>query len=172
MQWQGRIDFHLKGNKKKLNEVLKLYWTTDYTKHDDKKKPEEDIVFTFENFIEFLYYSGDIVELDVTENFDNEKEKPVVAKKKLSIEDFVSFCTGSRHITHNLMRAKTIHFRHFVVVVNTCNITLTFSVNDRYSFQPEQFLKNAVDVIYCPPCFGKCYIPLYKLRKSLVNIWA
>ena len=94
----------------------------------------------------------------------------LVAKKKLSIEDFVSFCTGSRHITHNLMRAKTIHFRHFVVVVNTCNITLTFSVNDRYSFQPEQFLKNAVDVIYCPPCFGKCYIPLYKLRKSLVNI--
>ena len=92
---------------------MKLYWTIDYTKHDDKKKTEEDIIFTFENFIEFLYYFGDIVELDVTGNFDNEKEKPVVAKKKLSIEDFVSFCTGSRYITHNLMRTKTIDFRHF-----------------------------------------------------------
>ena len=114
----------------------------------------------------------------MTENFDNEKEKPVVAKKKLSFEDFVSFCTGSRYITHNLMRAKTIDFRHFEldfsprvkVVVNTYNITLTFSVNGRYSLQPEQFLKNAVDVIHCPPCFGKCCIPLYKLRKSHVNI--
>ena len=116
----------------------------------------------------------------MTENFDNEKKKPVVAKKKLSIEDVVSFCTRFRYITHNLMPSKTIDFRHFEqdfsprvkVVVNTCNITLTFSVNGRYSLQPEQYLKNAVDVIYCPHCFGKCYIPLYKLRKSHVNICA
>ena len=58
---------------------------------DDKKKIEEDIVFDFKNSMESLYYSEDIVEQDVTENFDNEKEKPVVTKKKLSIEDFVSF---------------------------------------------------------------------------------
>ena len=54
----------------------------------------------------------------------------MVSKKKLTIEDFVSFCTGSRYITHNLMRDRTIDFRHFKqdyspgvrVVVNTCNI--------------------------------------------------
>ena len=51
--------------------------------------------------------------MDAIENFDNEKEKPVVSKKKLTIEDFVSFCTGSRYITHNLMRVGTIDFRHF-----------------------------------------------------------
>ena len=97
------------------------------------------------------------------ENFDNKKEKPVVSKKKLTIEDFVSFCTGSRYITHNLMRAGTIDFRHFEqdsspgvrVVVNTCNITLTFPVNGRYNSEPEQCLKN-IDDIRCSPCFGKC----------------
>ena len=54
----------------------------------------------------------------------------MVSKRKLTIEDFVSFCTGSRSITHNLMRNGTIDFRHFKqdystgvrVVVNTCNI--------------------------------------------------
>ena len=79
--------------------------------------------------------SEDIVELDVLD-FDNEK-KPVVAKKKLSVEDFVSFCTGSRYITHNLMQAVTINFQYFEldssprvrVVVNTFKITLTFPVN-------------------------------------------
>ena len=67
-------------------------------------------------------------------NFDNEREKPVVSKKKLTIEDFVSFFTGSRYITHNLMRNGTIDFRHFKqdyspgvrVVVNTCNILWLF----------------------------------------------
>ena len=84
----------------------------------------------FKNFIESLHYSEDIAELDVIENFDNEKEKSVVTKKKLSIDDFVSFCTGSRHITHNLMWAGTIDFQHFEqdsspgvrVSVNTCNM--------------------------------------------------
>ena len=130
---------------------MKLYSTINYTDDNDKKKIEENIV------------SEDIAELDVIENFDNEKEKPVVSKKKLTIEDFVSFCTGSRYITHNLMRAGTIDFRHFEqdsspgvrVVVNTCNITLTFPVNGRYNSEPEQCLKN-IDDIHCSPCFGKC----------------
>ena len=46
-------------------------------------------------------------------NFDNEKEKTVVTKKKLSIDDFVSFCRGFRYITHNLMKAGTIDLQHF-----------------------------------------------------------
>ena len=86
------------------------------------------------------------------ENFDNEKEKPVVSKKILTIEDFVSFCTGSRYITRNLMWARTIDFQHFEqdsspgvrVAVNTCNLTLTFPVNGRYNLVPEQFLKNII----------------------------
>ena len=98
------------------------------------------------------------------ENFDNKKEKPVVSRKKLTIEDFVSFCTGSRYIAHNLMRDGTIHFRQFKqdysagvrVVVNTCNINLTFPVNGRYNSEPEQVLKNIIDGIYSSPCFGKC----------------
>ena len=69
----------------------------------------------------------------------------MVSKNKLAIEDFVSFCTTSRYITHNLMRVGTIDFRHFEqdsppgvrVAVNTCNITLTFPVNDRYNSEPE-----------------------------------
>ena len=51
--------------------------------------------------------------VDLIENFDNERKKPVVTKKKLSIEDFIMFCSGSRYITHNLMQAGTINFRHF-----------------------------------------------------------
>ena len=149
----------------KLNDVLKLYSTINYTEDNDEKKIEEDIVFNFKNFIESLYYSEDIVELDVIENFDNEKEKPVVSKKKLTIEDFVSFCTGSRYITHNLMRAGTIDFRHFEqdsspgvrVVGNTCNITMTFPLNGRYNSEPQQFLKN-IDDIYCSPCFWKVLV--------------
>ena len=62
-------------------------------------------------------------------NFDNQKEKPVVSKKKLTIEDSFLFRRGSRYITHNLMRTGTINFRHFEqdsspgegVVANTCN---------------------------------------------------
>ena len=88
----------------------------------------------------------------------------MVSKKKLTIEDFISFCTGSRYITHNLMRVKTIDFRQFEqdsspgvrVAVNIGNINLTFSVNGRYNSKPEQFLKNIIDEIYCSSCFGKC----------------
>ena len=36
------------------------------------KKIEEDIAFDIKNFIESLYYSKNIVEVDVIENFDNE----------------------------------------------------------------------------------------------------
>ena len=109
------MELSAKRKSTKCNDVLKLYSTINYTEDDEKKKTEEYIVFNFKNFIESLYYSEDIVELDVIENFDNEKEKPVVSKKKLTIEDFISFCTGSRYITHNLMRAGTIDFRHFAV---------------------------------------------------------
>ena len=156
---KARLELSAKGKSTKLNDVLKLYSTINYTEDNDEKKIEEDIVFNFKNFIESLYYSEDIVELDVIENFDNEK----VSKKKLTIEDFISFCTGSRYITHNLMRVKTIDFRQFEqdsspgvrVAVNICNINLTFSVNGRYNSKPEQFLKN-IDEIYCSSCFGKC----------------
>ena len=97
-------------------------------------------------------------------NFDNEKEKPVVGKKKLTIEDFVSFCARSRYITHNLMGAGKIDHRHFeqysptevTVVVNNCNIALTFPVKGHYDSEPEQILKNIIGDIYCSPCFGKC----------------
>ena len=100
---KARLELSAKGKSTKLNDVLKLYSTINYSEDDGKEKIEEDIVFNFKNFIESLYYSEDIVEMDVIENFDNVKEKPVVTKKKLSIEDFVSFCAGSRHVTHNLM---------------------------------------------------------------------
>ena len=160
---KARLELSAKGKSTKLNDVLKLYSTINYTEDNDEKKIEEDIVFNFRNFIESLYYSEDIVELDLIEHFDNEKEKPVVSKKKLTTEDFVSFCTGSRYLTYNLMRAGTIDFRHFEqdsspgvrVVGNTCNITMTFPVNGRYNSEPQQFLKN-IDDIYCSPCFGKC----------------
>ena len=151
---KARLELLAKGKSTKLNYVLKLYSTINYTKDEDKEKIEEDIPFNFKNFIKSLYYSED--ELDVIENFDNDKEKPVVTRKKLSIEDFVSFCTGSRYMTHNSMRVGIIDFRHFEqdpslgvkVVVNTCNMTLTFQVNGCYNSEPEQFLKN-IDDIYC-----------------------
>ena len=109
---KARLELSAKGKSTKLNDVLKLYPTINCMDDDGKQKIEED-VFNIKSFIESLYYSEDIVELDVIENFDNEKENPVVSKKKLTIEDFVSFCTGSRYITHNLMRAGTMNFRHF-----------------------------------------------------------
>ena len=124
--------------------------------------------------IESLCYSEDIVELDVIENFDNEKENSVFTKKKLSIEDFISFCTGSRYITDNLMRAGTIDFRYFEQgsspgvrgVVNTCNTTITFPVNARYNLEPEQFFKNIIDDIYFSLCFGKCSLVCKSMKVS------
>ena len=97
------------------------------------------------------------------ENFDNKKEKPVVSRKKLTIEDFVSFCTGSRYIAHNLMRVGTIDFRHFKqdsspavrVFVSTCNITLTFPVNGQGWSQHEYVSGASFNVKKCrPPWLG------------------
>ena len=61
------------------------------------------------------------------------------------------------------MRAGRIDFRHFEqdsspgirVIMNTCNITLTFPVNGHYNSEPEQFLKSIIDGIYWSPCFEK-----------------
>ena len=72
---KGRLELSAKGISTNLNEVLKLHSTINYKEDNGKKKIEEDIVFNFKNFIESLYYSEDIVELDVIENFNNEKEK-------------------------------------------------------------------------------------------------
>ena len=69
------MELSAKGKSTNLNDVLKLHSTINYTEVNDKEKIEEDIVFNFKNFIESLYYSEDIVELDVIENFNNEKEK-------------------------------------------------------------------------------------------------
>ena len=107
---KSRLELSAKGKSTKLNDVWKLYSTINYMEDHDKKRIEEYIVINFKNFIESLYYSEDIIELDVIENFDNEKEKPVVSKKKLTIEDFVSFCTGSKFIAHNLMQTGAINF--------------------------------------------------------------
>ena len=49
---------------------------------------------------------------DATENPDNEKEMPAASKKKLTSEYSVPPRTGSRHTTHNSMRAGTSDFRH------------------------------------------------------------
>ena len=124
-----RLELSAKGKSTKLSDVLKLYSTINYTGNNDKKKSEEDIVFNFKNCIKSLYYSEGVFEIDVIENFDNQKETPVVSKKKLTIEDSFFCCRGSKYITHNLMRTGTINFRHFGqdsspgvrVVVNTCN---------------------------------------------------
>ena len=70
---KARLELSAKGKSTKLNDDLKLYSTINFTEDNDKKKIEEDIVFNFKDFIESLYYSEDIVELDVTENVDNEK---------------------------------------------------------------------------------------------------
>ena len=72
---KARLELSAKGKSTNLNDVLKLHSTINYTEDNDKKKIEEDIVFNFKNFIGSLYYSEDIAELDVIENFNNEKEK-------------------------------------------------------------------------------------------------
>ena len=170
---KARLELSTKGKSTKLNDFLKLYLTINYTEDDDKKKTDEDIVFHFKSFIESLYYFEDIVELDVIENFDNEKNA-VFTKKKLSIKDFILFCTGSRYITHNLMWAGTINFQYFEldsspgvrVVVNTCKITLTFPVNGLYNSKPEQLLKN-IDNIKLFQLFWKVLVSLQNLIKLM-----
>ena len=72
---KARLQLSAKGKSTNLNDVLKMHSTINYTEDNDKKKIEEDIVFNFKNFIQSRYYSEDIVELDVIENFNNEKEK-------------------------------------------------------------------------------------------------
>ena len=83
---KARLKLSVKGKSTKLNDILKLYSTITYIEHDDKEKIEEDIVFNFKNLIECLYHSEDIVEQDLTENFDNEKEEPVVTKNRDLLE--------------------------------------------------------------------------------------
>ena len=61
-----RLELSAKGKSKNLNEV---YSTINCTENDDKKKIEGDIVFNFKSFIESLYYSEDIGELDVIWKF-------------------------------------------------------------------------------------------------------
>ena len=53
-----RVRFKLSAKRKstRLNAVLKLYSTIDYTEDNDKKKIEEDIFSNLKNFIESLYY--------------------------------------------------------------------------------------------------------------------
>ena len=62
-----RLELSAKGKSAKLNDVLKLYPTINCTEADGKQKIEENIVFNVKSFIESLYYSEDIVELDVIE---------------------------------------------------------------------------------------------------------
>ena len=40
-------------------------------------------------------------------------------------------------------------------MANTCNITLTFPVTDRYTSGSELFVNNLIDDIYNSPGFGK-----------------
>ena len=48
---KARLELSAKGKSTKLNDVLKLYSTINYTEEDnDKKKIEEDIDFNFKNF--------------------------------------------------------------------------------------------------------------------------
>ena len=105
-----RREISAEGKSTKINDILNLYVTINYTEDDDKKKIDEDIVFNFQSFIESLSYTEVIVEFDVIENFDNKTEKTVFTKEKLSKENFVLFCTGSRYITHNSIRAGIIDF--------------------------------------------------------------
>ena len=105
-----RREISAEGKSTKINDILNLYVTINYTEDDDKKKIDEDIVFNFQSFIESLSYTEVIVEFDVIENFDNKTEKTVFTKEKLSKENFVSFCTGSRYITHHSIRAGIIDF--------------------------------------------------------------
>ena len=72
---EARLELSAKRKSTNLNDVLKLHSTINSTDDNDKKKIEEDIVFNFKIFIESLYYSEDIAELDVVENFNNENEK-------------------------------------------------------------------------------------------------
>ena len=72
---EARLELSAKRKSTNLNDVLKLHSTINSTDDNDKKKIEEDIVFNFKIFIESLYYSEDIAELDVIENFNNENEK-------------------------------------------------------------------------------------------------
>ena len=60
---------------------MKLYSTINYTEDGNKKKIEEDIVFNSKNLILKTL-------LDVIENFAYGKEKPLVTKTKLSVENF------------------------------------------------------------------------------------
>ena len=104
-----RLELSAKGKSTKLNDILKLYSTISYTEDNNKKKIEDDIVFNFKILIDSLYYSEEIAELDVIKNFDNEKEKPVVTKKKLPLEDFVSFYTGSTEQSTSDILNKIFH---------------------------------------------------------------
>ena len=53
---KGTLELSTKRKSIKLNDVLKLYSTINYTEDNDKKKIEDDVVFNFKNFIESILF--------------------------------------------------------------------------------------------------------------------
>lgn len=159
-----------KSNEIKLTDILELMCTNVYYTNDsdgdldkrNKKQLEEDIVFNFTNFLEHLD-ENKVSEIKEVVMIDIE-----VALKKfkrdISLNDVVLFCTGSKYISEAIKRKGGIEFLHLDpgdkrynmrVLVNTCNLTLTFPVTKRYTCQPAEFNNNIIDDIYCSHGFGK-----------------
>lgn len=148
-----------------VNDVLKLF-SPSYTEtsqgdivKSDKKCKEEDIYFNFTNFVESLHeddrnYSLNVIDVETGDT----------TTKHVTINDFLMFCTGSRYISQSMKGTGKIKFHHLDsndhckgmrVVANTCDLTLTFPVNERYINQPQTFINNFIEDIYSSPGFGK-----------------
>ena len=148
-------------------DVLKLFGKISYTeiKEGDResnlqKEQEEDIYYNFTSFIEAVGASElnkiHVIESDF-ENSGSEKQE----EKMLTLEDIVTFTSGSKFVTHSMLETGTTEFIHKDniqgkrLVADTCTRSITFQVNERYVCSSETFIKSITEDIFMNVGFGK-----------------
>ena len=148
-------------------DVLKFFGKISYTeiKEGDResnlqKEQEEDIYYNFTSFIEEVGASElnkiHIIESDF-ENSGSEKQE----EKMLTLEDIVTFTSGSKFVTHSMLETGTTEFIHKDniqgkrLVADTCTRSITFQVNERYVCSSETFIKSITEDIFMNVGFGK-----------------
>eukprot|EP00794_Sanderia_malayensis_P001628 gene1628-1807_t len=144
------------------SEVLLLFKVLNFTKTDGgdgksigRRELEEDIYFNFTNLVETLEHRGHI-EVNTIEIDDKGGGKE--STRKISVEDVIQFCTGSKYVTPALKGTGTLNFDHSgkygALVANTCSVLLTFPVIDRYTKSAEDFVTQVVNDICSQNGFG------------------
>ena len=130
---------------------------------DKMKESEEDIIYNLTNCLDAIQ-ARECQAIEVID-IDTDEHTTEVVTKKTTLQDLLRFGTGAKYITPSLYGKGNIEFMHLSgeqvkshsgmrLKANTCSVTLTFPVNERYTCSSSLFMKNIVDDIHSSPGFG------------------